>query len=68
MTEIFIELIKWCMMPYVVTICLILLIAFIIAVCTEKWSVLERAKVMARPMSILIDRLNGKLPISKKDK
>ncbi|MDJ0985287.1 MAG: hypothetical protein QNJ26_07065 [Desulfobacterales bacterium] len=68
MTEIFIALIKWCMMPYVVTICLILLIAFIIAVCTEKWSVLERAKVMARPMSILIDRLNGKLPISKKDK
>ncbi len=68
MTEIFIALIKWCMMPYVVTICLILLIAFIIAVCTEKWSVLERAKVMARPMSTLIDRLNGKLPISKKDK
>jgi len=62
MEKVFIEFIKWCMMPYVVTLCLILLIGFIWAVRNGKWVIFERAKIMARPMSRFIDLFAGKLP------
>ena len=68
MQEIFIVFIKWCMMPYVVTLCIILLIGFIWSVQNGKWVILEKAKAMTRPMSGLLDRFMGKLPTYNKNK
>ena len=68
MEKVLVAFIKWCMMPYVVTLCIILLFSFIFAVRNGKWDILEKAKVMTRPMSGLMDRFIGKFPPFNKNK